>query len=329
MTPTLVYELVSSGWATPESLERQRPTPGRQELREFMATHQLGAIVSVPRGSPSPSLIVALGTRADQWPFTYPEIERLQNLAELVDNLLTRSQLAQQEAMRAKMEYLAMMSRGLAHDLKNLITPISSFLIYTEDRAAPGSAEAEVHASAKRSVDMMNAYVREALFFSQRLEPSLAPTDPGLLLNLVVQTSRDRAAQRRIALEANSLAAGTITADAVLLQRLLSNLVANAIDASPPGETVRLTCRTGRPGWITFEVTDQGSGIAPENFNRVFDPYFTTKQFGNEIRGFGLGLTICQKIAQLHQGTVSFATDRPKGALAIFEMPIRPGQAAA
>lgn len=292
-----------------------------------MATHQLAAMVAVPRGSPCPTLIVTLGPRPDQWPFTYPEIERLQNLAELVDNLLTRAQLAEQEAMRAKMEYLAMMSRGVAHDLKNLITPISSFLIYTEDRATPGSAEAEVHASAKRSVEMMNAYVREALFFAQRLEPSLAPTDPQLLLNLVAQTSSDRASRRGVALETVCLTPSPITADAVLLQRLLSNLAANAIDASPPGEKVRITSRPSRPGWISFEVTDQGPGIPPENLKRVFDPYFTTKQFGSEIRGFGLGLTICQKIAQLHAGSVSFAPDRSVGAMAIFEMPTSPGHA--
>jgi signal transduction histidine kinase len=76
-------------------------------------------------------------------------------------------------------------------------------------------------------------------------------------------------------------------------------------------------------------VADQGPGIPPENLNRVFDPYFTTKQFGSDIRGFGLGLTICQKIAQLHGGTVSFATDRAVGALAIFEMPVSPTPAVA
>ena len=325
----LKNELVDSGWSTPESIERQRATPARQALRDFMTAHQLGALICAPRGSPAPSLIIALGTREDHWPFTYPEIERLQNLAELVDHLLTRAQLAEQEAMRAKMEYLAMMSRGVAHDLKNLITPISSFLVYTEDRATPGSAEADVHASAKRSVTMMNAYVSEALFFAQRLEPSLAPTAPDLLLRLVVQTAGDRAAQRGVVLERENLTLEPITADGVLLQRLLSNLVANAIDASPPGETVRIMCRPARPGWVSFEVADQGPGIPPENLNRVFDPYFTTKQFGSDIRGFGLGLTICQKIAQLHGGTVSFATDRAVGALAIFEMPVSPTPAVA
>jgi two-component system NtrC family sensor kinase len=289
-----------------------------------METHRIGAIVAVPRGSPSPTLFLVLGTRADEWPYTYPEIERLLNLAELVDNLLTRSQLAEQEAMRAKMEYLAVMSRGLAHDLKNLITPISSFLVYTEERIIQGSAEADVHASACHSVEMMNAYVRDALFFAQRLEPNLGRTDIKLLLDKVVDASSGRAAQRNVRLDMVCDATDAITADAVLLQRLLANLVANAIDASPEGESVLIVCHPSHDGWICFEVSDQGPGIAPENLRRVFDPYFTTKQFGSDIRGFGLGLTICQKIAQLHQGTVSFASGRTKGALARFEMPVVP-----
>ena len=63
--------------------------------------------------------------------------------------------LTAQAALEAKLDHLALMSRGLAHDLKNLLTPISSFLVYTDSQYAPASEAGEVHAAAKRSVRLM------------------------------------------------------------------------------------------------------------------------------------------------------------------------------
>ncbi|MEO6874720.1 MAG: hypothetical protein ABI222_07850, partial [Opitutaceae bacterium] len=126
--------LVDSGWVTPESLLRRRSSPGLLDLREFVFRHAIGLMIAVPRASSSPVFLLTLGTKGNKWPFTYPEVERLQSIAELMDSILTRSRLTMQAAMQAKMEHLAMMSRGLAHDLKNLITPVSSFLVHTDSQ---------------------------------------------------------------------------------------------------------------------------------------------------------------------------------------------------
>jgi signal transduction histidine kinase len=114
----------------------------------------------------------------------------------------------------------------------------------------------------------------------------------------------------------------SLLADAVLIQRLLVNLVANAIDASAPGNTVALSIRESRAGWVRLQVTDQGCGIPPENLSRVFDPYFTTKEFGDETRGFGLGLTICQKIAELHEASISVRSEPGRGTTLTVDLPL-------
>jgi signal transduction histidine kinase len=69
---------------------------------------------------------------------------------------------------------------------------------------------------------------------------------------------------------------------------------------------------------------DQGCGISPENLERIFDPYFTTKQFGDEVLGFGLGLTICEKIVDLHQGKIAVRSEVDRGTRAIVELPTAP-----
>ena len=316
--------LCDAGWATPENLQRRRPTRGVDDLREFFGHHALGPAVTAPRGSHSPSLVLILGTKSTHWPFAYPEVQRLQNIAELIDNILTHAHLASKAALEARMQHLALMSRGLAHDLKNLITPISSYLVHTDGRHAAGSAEAEVHGAAQRSVRLMTDYVREALFFSSRLTPQFEEIDLARTFAAVRELSTARAAQRGVTVALEPGPPRRLIADAVLLQRMLGNLVNNAIDASAPGKTVTLRCIGAAPGGVRFEIVDDGCGIPAENLARVFEPYFTTKQFGDDVRGFGLGLTICEKIVNLHQGTILVRSEAGRGTTVAVELPAAP-----
>lgn len=313
--------LCEAGWATSESLQRRRSSPGFDDLREFLVKHSLGIIIATPRGSTAPSLLVALGVKVNEWPFTYPEVPCLQNIAELMDNILTHTRLTIHAAQQAKLEHLAMMSRGLAHDLKNLITPVSSFLIHTDNRFPAESAEAEVHSAAKRSVRIMTDYVREALFFAERLSPRLERLDLGRVFHHVQEQLAPSAKRRGVGIALEITGIEPVTADAVLLQRLLANLLSNAIDASRPGQTIALSVRHERPGWVRLEVVDHGCGIASDNLARIFEPYFTTKEFGEDVRGFGLGLTICQKIVDLHRGTIAVWSEPGRGATFTIDLP--------
>ena len=74
------------------------------------------------------------------------------------------------------------------------------------------------------------------------------------------------------------------------------------------------------------DLSDRGSGIAPELLDRIFDPYFTTKEFGEDVRGFGLGLTIARKIAGLHGGTIRVDSSLGRGTTFTVELPVtQPG----
>jgi signal transduction histidine kinase len=324
-----ITALREEGWITPESLQRRRPNPALEDLDALLRELGAGALVAVPRESPVPNLLVAIGVRRSEWPFTYPDVTRLLHTAELIDNILTRSRLTDQLALRARMEYLAMMSRGLAHDLKNLITPVSSYLVHTEGRAPAGSAEEEVHSAASRAIGVITTYLREALFFSDRLTPRYAPIEPGGVLEAARCLAVERAARRGVTLVARSTYTGTLQADTVLLQRLLVNLLNNAIDASARGGEVRLTAEGPVAGMITLRVIDQGCGMDEATRARIFDPYFTTKEFGEEVRGFGLGLTISQRIAHLHHGRITVESRPGAGTTLSVDLPVDPAAVAA
>ena len=324
-----ITALCEDGWITPESLQRRRPTRELEDLEAMLRELGAGVMVAVPRESPAPNLLLAVGVRRNEWPYTYPDVTRLLHTAELIDNILTRSRLTDQLALRARMEYLAMMSRGLAHDLKNLITPVSSFLVHTEGRAPAGSAEEEVHSAASRAIGVMTTYLREALFFSDRLTPRYAPVEPAGLLEAARNLAVERAVRRGVTLVARSTCTAILKADTVLLQRLLVNLVNNAIDASERGGEVRLTAEGPVAGMITLRVIDRGCGMDEATRARIFDPYFTTKEFGEEVRGFGLGLTISQRIAHLHHGRITVESRPGAGTTLSVDLPVEPPEVAA
>ncbi|MBI5690855.1 MAG: HAMP domain-containing histidine kinase [Verrucomicrobia bacterium] len=314
--------LCSSSWITPESLQRRRYTLGHEDLSGFLSQHAIGAMVTVPRGSSQPVMLVAVSTKSNEWPFTYPEVQRLQNVAELMESILIRSQLTDQAAMQAKMEHLAIMSRGLAHDLKNLLTPVSAFLVHTEGRYENGTVESEVHASARRSARMMADYLRETLFFSERLEPKFERVEMARIFARVRDATAARARNRGVLLATENHLREPLTADQVLIQRLLANLVGNAIDASTGGRSVSLRAAKVHPGWVQLQVVDSGHGIASDAMDRIFDPYFTTKDMGADVRGMGLGLAISQRIVHLHRGTIVVNSTPGVGTTVVVDLPM-------
>jgi signal transduction histidine kinase len=106
-----------------------------------------------------------------------------------------------------------------------------------------------------------------------------------------------------------------IDGDAELLHRAFQNLVLNALDAMPTGGT--LTLRTlERDDKVQIEIADTGSGLTPQESERLFTPYYTTKQ-----QGTGLGLAIVQSVVSDHYGTISLASEEGRGTTARIILP--------
>jgi signal transduction histidine kinase len=107
-----------------------------------------------------------------------------------------------------------------------------------------------------------------------------------------------------------------ISADPELLHRALSNLVLNAMDAMPEGGTLGITAaRHGDAARLS--VSDSGAGLTPEECNRLFTPYYTTKQHGT-----GLGLAIVQSVVADHHGTIAAERGENGGARFVIELPL-------
>jgi two-component system, NtrC family, nitrogen regulation sensor histidine kinase NtrY len=108
---------------------------------------------------------------------------------------------------------------------------------------------------------------------------------------------------------------GSIAADPELLHRAISNLVLNAMDAMPNGGTLTLRSHGGEHR-ITIEVSDTGTGLTREECERIFTPYYTSKQHGT-----GLGLAIVQSVVSDHGGTITVQSESGRGTTFVMELP--------
>jgi signal transduction histidine kinase len=102
----------------------------------------------------------------------------------------------------------------------------------------------------------------------------------------------------------------------VLLRRVIENLVLNAIDAMPKGGTLTFLTTTA-DRFAVLEISDTGDGLTPEECERLFTPYYTTKQHGT-----GLGLAIAQSVISDHQGRISVNSKKDEGTTFHVELPL-------
>ena len=109
-----------------------------------------------------------------------------------------------------------------------------------------------------------------------------------------------------------------VTADPSQMQQVFVNLIINAVEAMDGAGRLAIITRQSN-GYVEIEFSDSGPGIVPEDLERVFDPFFSTKQASH---GTGLGLAISYGIVQEHQGSIAVTSDFGAGATFVVRLPI-------
>jgi signal transduction histidine kinase len=247
----------------------------------------------------------------------------VKSLSLVVNQLRLKTQVRQNQ----ELDLLGRMSRGMAHDLNNLLTPVTTLLELASEPGHDTTFHDELLPVALRNVKRMRAYIREALFFSENLRPDVQPDRLDTIVQQAVEVARS-SREKPVEIVVETPGETVVEMDDVLMQRLVANLISNAIDASPPGSKIevrleRLHKRGDATEWVRLRVIDHGEGISKENLSRVLTPYFTTKDRGDTNRGFGFGLAICRKIVNLHRGNLSIASQLKKGTTVQVDLPSR------
>lgn len=226
----------------------------------------------------------------------------------LLSDLTELTALQKQIRLQENMAALGEMSAGIAHEFKNALAIISGYA-----QMIRGEAAGEAGESADRILKETRALthvVTEFLRFARPLEVSHETVSLRALVQQVADEVRQ--AVPGVAIEAQGDFT-QVTADQGLLRQALLNLVRNAAEAAASrGAAAQVILRgaveedAGRPAH-RVSVLDNGPGIPPDNLDKVFLPFYTTKS-----EGTGLGLAVVQKIALQHGGRVE-ARNRPEG----------------
>lgn len=162
-------------------------------------------------------------------------------------------------------------------------------------------------------------FIERLLSFSRRADLTLTPWLPGPELKRILDARQDQARENQITLSLKAKTTPPILADRVLLEQALLNLLDNALESTPPEGKVEV--RAGLDGErVKIEVEDTGHGIAPEDLDNIFTPFFTTKKG----KGTGLGLALVQTIIEAHGGEVIITSQPDQGVKATCWLPAAP-----
>jgi signal transduction histidine kinase len=270
--------------------------------------------------------MMLLGPKVNGDLFTTHDLRLLSELTSNLGLLLNQIRLRQQLQVVHEQDLLGRMSRGLAHDLNNLLTPVQTLLQLFREAKVNQDTIDELLPMSLRNLEAVRTYVNEALFFSRsaKLHGKQGMLDETAREAITLVTPAAEGKGIRFVFGVATPA--TIEMDAVLIKRLLCNLLSNAVDASPSGSEIEIQLASlprseVSRDWYRLKVIDRGEGISPENLRRVFTPYFTTKNTGDGKRGSGLGLAIARHIVHLHGGNLSIVSKEKKGTTVQVDLP--------
>ena len=226
---------------------------------------------------------------------------------------ITELRQARQEILKAqKLESIGVLAGGIAHDFNNILTAILGNISLARYQMQEPEKVAKRLEDAEGAVARARDLTQQLLTFARGGEPVKKVIEvPGFL--------REAAA---FALHGSSVGCTFILADDLWpleadegqLVQVVHNLVINAVQAMPEGGALVIRAQNAGfrgegEGFVEISVSDTGAGISEQHLERIFDPYFTTKQ-----QGSGLGLASCYSIVKKHGGTITAESDLGTGS---------------
>lgn len=239
---------------------------------------------------------------------------------DVTDEIRMEKQLRQAQ----KMEAIGTLAGGIAHDFNNILAAIIGYGELTREDVAD-------HATARRNLDgVLDAserakdLVQQILTFTRKTEKELTPIRPHVIIKEALKLLRS-SIPTSIEIREKITAYGKMMADPTQIHQVIMNLCTNAyhsmhveggvLEVSLQSEElgVRNEGLNLAPGrYLRFTVSDEGQGMTPEVVDRIFDPYFTTKEKGY---GTGLGLSVVRGIVESHKGDITVESVPGKGTM--------------
>jgi signal transduction histidine kinase len=227
-------------------------------------------------------------------------------------------QLEDELEMSRRLAAIGRLTAGVGHEVKN---PINAIVVHVEllrNKLAQSPPETQRHIEVIHGeVQRLNRVVQNLVDFSRPVEPHLLDHDLRQITQAVLDLESVEFPARAIVLDSKmSDMPLTVHVDADMIKQALLNIVQNAVQAMPGGGTLTVRVeRSSRNAVVT--IRDQGAGIAPDQLDKIFNLYFTTKPSGS-----GIGLAMTYRILQLHNGKIDVQSTEGVGTTFTLNFPL-------
>ena len=236
----------------------------------------------------------------------------------IVNFVAVKRDVTQEVALQAqllqaqKMEAVGSLAGGVAHDFNNLLQVLLSQIQLLQAYADDPERVRALGVELRQQVDRGASLTRQLLLFSRRETAKKKRLDLNEAVRAAMTMLR-RLVRANIALEVKLAPdALAVDADRGQLDQVLMNLALNASDAMPGGGTLTMRTAILEGGWVSLTVKDTGVGIPEAIRERIFNPFFTTKEAG---KGTGLGLSVVQSIVGWHGGRIEVESVEGQGSV--------------
>jgi len=228
--------------------------------------------------------------------------------------------MSQQLWQAAKLATMGELAASIAHELNNPLATVSLRVETLLAEMAPDAPQRRALEVVEQEVERMGQLVGNLLQFTRRGLQQVSTLDVREEIERTLELIHYHLRNRHIAVVCQFAPdVPMVQVDRQQFRQLLLNLFTNASDAMLQGGTLTLQVRTDFPSQqLEIAISDTGMGIAAEDLPRVMEPFFTTKPEG---RGTGLGLPICRRIVQEHQGNLNIVSTVHQGTTVFITLP--------
>lgn len=219
-----------------------------------------------------------------------------------------------QMELRARLSSLGELSAGIAHELRN---PMAVIAGYTKLLSKKGEKSLQpIIENISKEIAVMDRIISDFLSFAKPAELTMTDIDLNAMIGKCITAIRDEKSDITVSLNIDGRP--TIKGDEVFLRQAFINIIQNAVEAMPQGGalTIEIVPSDDTERGFDIVISDTGHGISKDIVDKIFLPFFTTKE-----RGTGLGLAIVHKIVVSHGGTISVESS-DKGTMFRMRLPV-------
>jgi PAS domain S-box-containing protein len=240
----------------------------------------------------------------------------------IVDDITERMELESQLSQAEKLSSIGLLAAGVAHEVNTPLAVISSYAQLLAKQVQGDPRKADLLDKITRQTFRASEIVNNLLNFSRTSGTEFAEVDLNKVIRDTLALLEHQFKTGRVTVETELLEAlPPVYGNTGKLQQVFLNLFLNAKDAMPRGGTLRVATANG--DGVRVLVADTGSGIAQEHLDRIYDPFFTTKNTPRDgRRGTGLGLAVTYGIIQEHAGQIQVASRVGAGTTFTLSFPL-------